>query len=107
MADGLDVVAVRVEDVGAVVVLVVDRARTGRFVVDSAGGQSRLVEGVDNVPRVASKGDVNLGYSRPSGLEPEERLAGTSESGRESGRLPDQLNIQRRECFGVETLLRS
>ena len=82
VADRLDVVAIRIEHVGAVVVLVVDRARAGRPVIDPACAKRRLVEGVDEVSRVAGEGDVNLGDGRARGLESEERLAVASESGR-------------------------
>ena len=47
MADGFDIVAVRVDDEGAVIVGVVVRADARRAVVLAAGSQRRRVEGVD------------------------------------------------------------
>ena len=47
VADGLDVVAVRVEDEGAVVVWMIKGTGSGRAVVLRAGSHSSLVERVD------------------------------------------------------------
>jgi hypothetical protein len=55
VADGLDVVAVGVEDKGAVIIRVVLRAQTGRAVVAPAGGKGGLVEGIDLCPRGCGK----------------------------------------------------
>ena len=75
VADGLDVVAVGIEDEGAVVVLVVVVADPGRAVVGPAGGERGRVERVHRRPvgrsrtRRASRADrLPLRRSRSSGL---------------------------------------
>jgi hypothetical protein len=60
VADGLDVVAVGVEDEGAVVGGVVDRTRAGRAVVGAPGGECGGVEGVDGVAVAGGEGDVGV-----------------------------------------------
>ena len=60
VADGLDVVAVGVEDEGAVVVGVVHGADAGRAVVLAAGGDRGLVEGVDLRAVLGAEGDVGV-----------------------------------------------
>ena len=47
MADSLNVVAIRVNDIPAVVVGVIARAETKRTIVPSASGKGRGVEGID------------------------------------------------------------
>ena len=59
MADGLDVVAVRVEDEGAVVVRVVDLADTRSAVVGPAGGERGGVEGVNQVASIHAERHVD------------------------------------------------
>ena len=61
VADGLDVVAVGVEHVGAVVVRVVDLAHAGGAVVGAAGLERGGVEGVDGGAVGRLEGDVDLG----------------------------------------------
>jgi hypothetical protein len=58
VADGLDVVAVGVEDEGAVVAGVVDRAESRGAVVRATGGNGRSVEGVDLLGVANAEGDV-------------------------------------------------
>jgi hypothetical protein len=58
VADGLDIVAVGVEDEGAVVAGVVDRAWARGAVVGAAGGKGGGVEGVDQLGRASAEGDV-------------------------------------------------
>jgi hypothetical protein len=58
MADGLDVVAVRIVDEGAVVVLVVVGTDPGGPVVLSAGHDRRLVEAIDRLPIRCAQRDV-------------------------------------------------
>jgi len=61
VADGLDVVAVGVEDEGAVVAGVVERARARSAVVGATGGERGGVEGVDRVAIAGGEGDVDAG----------------------------------------------
>lgn len=81
MADGLDVVAVRVEDEGAVVAGVVDRPQTGGAVVGATRGQGGGVEGVDLLDRANAEGDVSAADRRPAApIDPEERFGPCSVS---------------------------
>src|SRR6266508_1397118 len=64
VADGLNVVTVRVKDIPAVVVGVVARAKTRRTVVAGTGGKSRRVERVHG--RAVRRGERNV--YRCSGL---------------------------------------
>src|SRR5918996_1172240 len=63
VAEGLDVVSVRIEDVRRVVVLPVLRAETGRPVVPSARGDRRFVERVDHRRVVGLEPDVRVAWS--------------------------------------------
>ena len=55
MADRLKIVPVRVDDEGPVIVRVIVRSDPRRAVVDSAGRQSRPIEGVDFGPGVGGQ----------------------------------------------------
>src|SRR5580658_4098463 len=76
--DGFDIVAVRIEDEGAVVVRAVLRSRTGSAVVPPAGIDGGSVEGVHVVIRRRGEGDMErpgcgvLGRGR---YDPESRTA--------------------------------
>jgi hypothetical protein len=74
VADPLDVVALRVEHEGAVVVLVVP-AHARRSVVRAAGGEAGGVERVDGRAIVAGERDVQSRRIGLSLMEPEDRLA--------------------------------
>jgi hypothetical protein len=56
VADGLDVVAVRIDHITAVVVGVVDGANAGCAIVDSAGLECRGVERIDLTAAVSGQG---------------------------------------------------
>ena len=58
MAHRLDVIAVRVEDEGGVVVRVVFGPETRLSIVTAAGRQGRAVKGVDRIPVGGGEGDV-------------------------------------------------
>jgi len=82
VADRLDVVAVRVEDVCTVVVGVIERTHSGRSVVCPASFERGDMEGIDGLAIVDREGDVEPPYDRPpSRLDPEERLAVPAETG--------------------------
>ena len=70
VADRLDVVAVRIEDEGGVVVRGVLRAEAGGAVVRSSGGDGRDVERVDRGAVVALERDVRPA-DRPATPDPE------------------------------------
>ena len=73
VVDGLDVVAVGVEHEGAVVVLVVVRARARRAVVRAAGGEGGGVEGLDLLLGVDPEGDMAARRRRVRGCDPQVR----------------------------------
>jgi hypothetical protein len=105
VADGLDVVAVRVEHVGAVVVRVVDLAHAGAAVVRPARRQRGGVERVHGGSVRDGKRDVYAGVRRPApGGDPEERLAVAAEAADPGERLHQQLEAQRRQRLRVEGL---
>jgi len=58
VADSLDVVAVRIEHISAVIVGVVHGANPWGAIVDSAGVECRRVEGIDLAAGVSGQGDV-------------------------------------------------
>ena len=82
MADRLDVVAVRVEDVCTVVVGVIERAHSRRPVVCPARFERSGMERIDGLAVVDRERDVEPPYDRlPSRLDPEEGLAVTAKTG--------------------------
>ena len=78
MADGLDVVAVRVEHECPVVGRVIDLARARSAVVAPAGGQGGRVEGVHGGPVLDPEGHVRAAVRPAAALaDPEEREVAT------------------------------
>src|SRR5690349_10935608 len=73
MADGLDVVPVRVEDEGAVIVLMVMWPDARSAIVAPTRRYRRLVEGIDSRAVLGTEGDMCLGHSGLSGADPEIR----------------------------------
>jgi hypothetical protein len=67
VVDGLDVVAVRIEDERPVVAGVVDGALTGRAVVRVARVDRGSVEGVDRLVRVDAEREVDVLGQRLAG----------------------------------------
>src|SRR5262249_31730867 len=55
---GLDLVAVGIEDKGAIVVLVIDRSQAGLAVVLAAGGEGGAMERIDGLAVLGGEGDV-------------------------------------------------
>ena len=80
-AHGLDVVAVGVEDEGAVIIWMVVGPRAGRAIVPSAGGQRRTMEGVDFGARGRGEGDMRSAFGLRARADPEERLVVLAEAG--------------------------
>src|SRR5438046_1865422 len=58
VADSLDVVAVRIENVSAVIVGVIGGTNAWCAIVESAGVECRRVEGIDLTAAVSGQGDV-------------------------------------------------
>ena len=107
VADGLDVVAVRIEHVRAVVVRVVDLPLAGRSVVRPACGERSGVEGVHELDGRSPERDVSPGGGPLSAhADPEERLlvARQAEAADIGNRLHQQLNAERRQRLFVERL---
>ena len=78
MTDGLDVVAVRIEDVAAVVVGVLGRSNAGRAVVDPTCLDSCGVEGVHVCAAFSAQCNVKPPpHVLPVGLEEERRSSCT------------------------------
>lgn len=105
MADGFDVVAVRVVHERGVEVLVVVRAEARCAVVEAAGRERGAVEGVDG-RAVSPKCDVGDGAGRP-GPKPEvrDRVVAGAERG-VSVSLEGEPVSERLESGGVEALAR-
>ena len=69
-ADRLDIVAIRIEDKGAVVILVIVRARTGWAVVGATGLERGGVKSVHLGAGLCREGDMRAGHGL-AGAEPE------------------------------------
>src|SRR5262245_57477170 len=82
VADRLDVMAIEVEDEGAVVVRMVLRPQTRRPVVPPAGPERGLVEGAHLGPRLDREGDVHGRSGLTVAADPELRLAALAETAR-------------------------
>src|SRR5437764_5254056 len=105
VADSLDVVAVRIEHISAVVVGVVDGANAWCAIVDSASDECRGVERIDLTAAVSGQGDVQPPpYRCALRLYPEPGFSGRAKPRRLAGRLHDQCQPQRREGVFVEGL---
>src|ERR1044072_8560235 len=73
VADGLDVVAVGVEDEGAVVARVIDGARSRGTVVGAPSSESSGMESVDRLWRAGAEGDMGAADGRAlASVDPEE-----------------------------------
>ena len=81
MAHGLDVVAVRIEDEGAVIVLVVVGPRTRRAVVAAARPDRGAVERIDLGVGLRREGDMSSALGLRASADPEERLSVDPETG--------------------------
>src|SRR5882672_5013456 len=74
MAHGLDIVSVRVEHEGAVIVRVIMRPCSRRSVVTAAGQDRLAVEAVHGVAVMRGEGDVRAGLRQLLQSDPEEGL---------------------------------
>jgi hypothetical protein len=77
MADGFDVVTVRIENERRVLMPVIVRTQPRLAIVPPAGRDSRLMEGVDPRPIRGGEGDVKLGQGLSEAVDPEVRLGRT------------------------------
>ena len=74
MADGLDIVAVGIEDEGAVVVRVIMRPQARPAIVLAAGGKGGGMERIDLSAAARGEGDMLMGPRLiVAGLQPEHR----------------------------------
>jgi hypothetical protein len=99
VADSLDVVSVRIQDVRAVVVRVIP-AHSQRPVVGSACLERRSVERVDRLAVVYLERDVQpTPYGTPVGLNPERSLSIHAEASGLSSRLHEETESKGSESF--------
>jgi hypothetical protein len=103
MADRLNVVAVRIEDVGAVVACMVLRSKPGTAVIVPARRDGRLMEGVNGCAIIGSKRDME-GLPWLALADPEVRLAPPPEPRRRDAGFHDQPVAKRGEGFRIEAL---
>src|SRR5262245_11118761 len=103
MTDSLEVVAVRIERIGAVVRLVVLRPQTRSAVVLAAGGERRLVEGIDGRSIGALDRDVRRARRRAPSRDPHVRLIGMAVADR-LAEVGDLHVAERRQGTLVEAL---
>src|SRR5260221_13010840 len=103
VADGLDVVAIRVEHEGAVIVGVVMRPRSRWAVVASARGQRRAIERVDDRARIGTKCNVHAGSIWRSLADPEVGLRRHAEPG-DLLELHEDAVAERRERGPIDRL---
>ena len=80
-ADGFDVVAVGIEHEGAVIVRVIHLAEARAAIVLAAGGDRRLVEGVDLRAALGAEGEMDMRRRLAAARNPEERLAVGTDAG--------------------------
>jgi hypothetical protein len=103
VADGLDVVAVWIQDEGAVIVLVVVGAQAGRADVAASGRQPGSMERLHGGPVRTGDGDMGRPAQRPVGVDPEVRL-GVAAQARRAVALHQQLVAERAKRLLVERL---
>src|SRR5688500_2717375 len=110
VADGLDVVTIRVEHEGAVVAGMIVSANARTAIVAAAGGDGRGIERLDECARAHAERDMNWRNVRFAARDPEvrhRRRAETRDIGAagDGGRkLLDHLVTNGRERLGVERL---
>src|SRR5829696_1999839 len=103
MADRFNVVAVRIEDEGAVVARMVLGAKPRITVVAPTRRDGRLMEGINGGALIGCKRDVE-GLAWLALADPEVRLAPPPEPRRRDAGFHDQLVTQRGKSFRVEAL---
>src|ERR1700730_16082995 len=81
VAYGFDIVAVRIEDEGAVIIRMINRAQRPRALVCRAGRHGGGIEGVDRRTRACFEGDVQPPEQRLPGAYPELRPSFAPEAG--------------------------
>src|SRR5438552_16652661 len=105
MANSLDVVAVWIEDIRAVVVGVVDLAYSRCAVIRSAGVDGRRMEGVHLLASVCRQRNVKPTlHGLATGLDPERGPSSLAKSRGLTERLHGQLPSKRREGVLIEGL---
>src|SRR5215211_3555615 len=103
VTDGLDVVAVWIQDKGAVVLRVVVGAQAGWAVVAASGGQPGSMERLHGGPIGAGDGDMGWPAQRPVGVDPEVRLAVATQA-RRAVAFHQQLVAERTQRLLVKRL---
>ena len=103
MADRFDVVAIRIEDKGRIVALMVLRAKPGTTIIPPARCECLLVEGIHPGAVIGGERDVD-GLAAITLADPELRLAPPPEPCRGHTRFHDKLVAQRGDGFCEEAL---
>ena len=106
MGHSLDVVPVGVDNEAAVIVGMIMRPKARRPVVLAAGGNRRIVEGLNFRPVLRRKSNVQPAFQRRPGTEPELRsLASEARVTRvilfREFDFPEEPDAQRRQRIGV------
>src|ERR1700722_3815789 len=96
VTDYFDIVTVRVEHKGSVVMLVIMRPVAGSAVVAPSRGKGRLIKRVDERSASHTESNVHVGLVRGSRADPEIGFRGLAESGdvRASRHRPGKLHQQ-------------
>jgi len=113
VAHGFDIVTIRTNDKGAVVVRVVLRPQTRRTVVAAARGNGVSIEVVDLTPGLCGKREVQRSALHRAGAEPERRFVVSSQpdgvrnlhydSDAERGERFDEECLARFEITGADS----
>src|SRR5580692_365694 len=112
VANGLNVVPIRVQNERPIVVLVIVRSRTRTAIVFSPGGERRSVELVHLLASLGAESDMHSGFVRNSLADPEIgfRRIPVAENGGSAGVLLGNLHhhrvAKRRESLVVELAAR-
>jgi hypothetical protein len=110
---GVNIVTIRADDKGAIVVRVILRPQAGRPVVPAAGGHGAAIEVVDLTPGLCGKGEVQRSTFHRARTEPERRFVVSSQpyavrdlhynSDAERGKRFDEECLARFEITGADS----
>src|ERR1700723_4221406 len=104
MANGLDIVSVRIEHEGSIIIRMIVRAYSGPAVVLAAGGDRFFVKSIDGRPVLRRKGNMRPGLRNVPQPDPEESLRADAIA-RESFVFRIQArDPQRTQCAVIEFL---
>src|SRR6185369_1539099 len=105
VADRFDIIAVRIENEGAVIGRMILRPQARCAVVGAAGGHGGTMEGIDRGPVLGRKGHMQMAFQPFRSGDPEEGLAGGAEAhGLAFRHLLDDADAERCQRLLVESL---